>query len=289
VRAVIFRNAINRLLRAVTGYELRRVPHGKAAGGQGAKVPARSQPAVEAEPKPEPEMKLPHDYDQAAKNIIRSVKPRTMTSPERLNALIYAVRYIARHRIPGDIVECGVWRGGSMMAIAKTLIEAGDTDRHLHLYDTFEGMSEPTEHDKRHDGRDAAEMLTAASRSSGIWAYASLEDVQDSMRATEYPADRIHYYKGKVEDTIPENIPDRISILRLDTDWYESTKHELEHLWPRLVPGGVLLIDDYGWWDGARRAVDEWLAETKLPLLLLRMDVGRVAVKPPATWAERAI
>jgi len=285
VRAVTFRKAINRSLQAVTGYELRRVPERKTAGGKGAKAPARSQPAVEAEPKPTSEMKLPHDYDEAAKNIIRTVKPRTMTSPERLNALIYAVRYIARHQIPGDIVECGVWRGGSMMAIAKTLIEAGDTDRHLHLYDTFEGMTEPAEHDKRHDGRHATEMLAAAtSRSSAIWAYASLEDVQESMRETEYPADHIHYYKGKVEDTIPENIPDRISILRLDTDWYESTKHELEQLWPRLVPGGVLLLDDYGWWDGARRAVDEWLEETKLPLLLLRMDVGRLAVKPPATW-----
>jgi hypothetical protein len=193
------------------------------------------------------------------------------------------VRYVVRHQIPGDIVECGVWRGGSMMAVAKTLIEMGDTDRHLHLYDTFEGMSEPTEHDRRQDGRSATDMLSAADRSSPIWAYASLEDVQQAMRESEYPADRIHYYKGKVEDTIPGSIPDQISILRLDTDWYESTKHELKHLWPRLVPGGVLLIDDYGWWEGARRAVDEWQEETRAQVLLLRMDEGRVAVKPPPT------
>ncbi|RZU48552.1 macrocin-O-methyltransferase TylF [Krasilnikovia cinnamomea] len=235
-------------------------------------------------PAPKPQLELPHDFDEATKDTIRAVKPRTMTSPEKLNALVNSVRYVVRHQIPGDIVECGVWRGGSMMAIAKTLIEAGDTDRHLHLYDTFEGMSEPTEHDRRFDGRPAAEMLSAADRSAGIWAYASLEDVQEGMRESAYPADRVHFYKGKVEDTIPAHIPDRISILRLDTDWYESTRHELKHLWPRLVPGGVLLLDDYGWWDGARQAVDEWLEETRLPLLLMRMDEGRLAVKPPASW-----
>ncbi|GAB1691360.1 hypothetical protein KRM28CT15_31630 [Krasilnikovia sp. M28-CT-15] len=282
------------MLRTVTGYELRpAVSPRNGVAGQNVPVPARSKPPVakpapKPEPKPvpksKPQLELPHDFDEATKDLIRAVKPRTMTSPEKLNALVNSVRYIVRHQIPGDIVECGVWRGGSMMAIARTLIETGDTDRHLHLYDTFEGMSEPTEHDRRFDGKPAAEMLSTSSRTSGVWACASLEDVQEGMRESAYPADRIHYYKGKVEDTIPGHIPDRISILRLDTDWYESTRHELKHLWPRLVPGGVLLLDDYGWWEGARQAVDEWLEETQLPLLLMRMDEGRVAVKPPATW-----
>lgn len=265
------------MLRGLTGYELRK-PR-----------PPAPKPAPKPEPKPEPkpaappELKFPADYDEAARDVIRSVKPWTMTSPEKLNALILAVRHVVKHQIPGDIVECGVWRGGSMLAIAKTLIENGDTERDLHLYDTFEGMSEPTEHDKRHDGKSAADMLAASDKTAGVWAYASLEDVQATMGEAPYPAERIHYYKGKVEETIPgDGIPEQISILRLDTDWYESTRHELQHLWDRLVPGGVLLLDDYGWWDGAKRAVDEWLAETKIPLLLLRMDEGRVAVKPVA-------
>jgi O-methyltransferase len=273
--AMSWRKNANSYLRRLTGYEIRKYRPPAARP----RVPAK--PSVPSEPKPE--INFPLDYDDSVKSIIRAVKPRTMTSPEKLNALIHAVRYVVRHQIPGDIVECGVWRGGSMMAVAKTLIEMGDTDRHLHLYDTFEGMSEPTEHDRRQDGRSATDMLSAADRSSPIWAYASLEDVQQAMRESEYPADRIHYYKGKVEDTIPGTIPDQISILRLDTDWYESTKHELKHLWPRLVPGGVLLIDDYGWWEGARRAVDEWQEETRAQVLLLRMDEGRVAVKPPPT------
>jgi O-methyltransferase len=270
-----WRRTANSWLRRLTGYEIRRYRPPAARPVKPVKAPP---PAPQ--PKPAPDIAFPLDYDEPAKKVIRAVKPFTMTSPEKLNALIYAVRHVVRHEIPGDIVECGVWRGGSMLAVAKTLIEAGHTERDLHLYDTYEGMSEPTEHDRRQDGRSAAEMLGAADRSSPIWAYASLEDVQETMRKSGYPAERIHYYKGKVEDTIPADVPDRISVLRLDTDWYESTRHELTHLWPRLVPGGVLLIDDYGWWEGARRAVDEWLADTEAPVLLLRMDEGRVAVKP---------
>ncbi|MBB3094603.1 hypothetical protein FHR83_002255 [Actinoplanes campanulatus] len=270
------RKGVNRVLRNLTGYELRKPkPPVKKAAPKPKPAP---EPAA-AKPAAPPEIKFPVDYDEAARATIRTVKPWTMTSPGKLHALISSVRYVARHQIPGDVVECGVWRGGSMLAIAKTLAEAGDTDRHLHLYDTFEGMSEPGEHDKRHDGRSAAEMLETSDKSSGVWAYASLEDVRATMRESGYPADRIHYYKGKVEDTIPGDAPERISILRLDTDWYESTRHELEHLWPRLVPGGVLLLDDYGWWDGAKRAVDEWLEEVNPRLLLLRMDEGRVGIK----------
>jgi O-methyltransferase len=108
-----------------------------------------------------------------------------------------------------------------------------------------------------------------------------VEDVQESMRESQYPPDRIHYHKGKGGEHYPGRGPGPDQHSPLDTDWYESTKHELKHLWPRLVPGGVLLIDDYGWWEGARRAVDEWLEETKAPVLLLRMDEGRVAVKTP--------
>jgi O-methyltransferase len=271
------RKSVNRVMRNLTGYEFRKVkpPVAKAAP----KPKPEPAPAAEAAPPKPAEIKFPVDYDEAARDVIRAVRPWTMTSPEKLNALVYAVRYVVRHQIPGDIVECGVWRGGSMLAIAKTLLENGDTGRDLHLYDTFEGMSEPTEHDKRHDGKPAADMLAASDKSAGVWAYASFEDVQATMAESAYPAERIHYYKGKVEDTIPGDIPEQISILRLDTDWYESTRHELEHLWPRLVPGGVLLLDDYGWWDGAKRAVDEWLEEVNPRLLLLRMDEGRIAVK----------
>jgi hypothetical protein len=96
-----------------------------------------------------------------------------------------------------------------------------------------------------------------------------------------YPEERIHFVPGRVEETLPQNAPKDIALLRLDTDWYASTKHELQHLYPRLVPGGVLIVDDYGYWQGARQAVDEYLSENGLALLLNRIDhTARIAVKP---------
>ncbi len=95
-----------------------------------------------------------------------------------------------------------------------------------------------------------------------------------------YPAERVHFVPGKVEDTVPQKAPESIALLRLDTDWYSSTRHELEHLYPRLVSGGVLILDDYGWWQGARQATDEWLRDNGFQLALWRAGTGRVAIKP---------
>jgi hypothetical protein len=219
-------------------------------------------------------------YDDAATNIIEAVRPFTMTNAEKLYGLIQAVRYIARYKIPGDIVECGVWRGGSMQAVARTLLEAGDTDRELHLFDTFEGMSEPTEWDVRRDGKSAAELMQKKDKDSWLWAVASLEDVQAGFEQVPYPKDKLHYVVGKVEDTIPAGLPEQIAILRLDTDWYESTKHELENAYSRLSPGGILILDDYGHWAGSKKATDEFVDALDEPLLLHRLSQGRIAVKP---------
>ncbi|MET7369854.1 TylF/MycF/NovP-related O-methyltransferase [Streptomyces sp. NPDC005566] len=292
-----WRNAVNGVLQQLTGYQLRRatVPAPRSAPAPtagtadrqpvatdrpAADVAAADVPAAPKKPVAKAAPRLPADYDDEAKDIIRAVKPYTMTSPERLNAFVLATRHIVKHDIPGDIVECGVWRGGSMQACAKTLLSLGETGRDLYLFDTYEGMTPPTAEDLRRDGRSAQELLDAQGRDRPIWAVASLEDVQAGFESVPYPKDRIHYVQGKVEDTVPEQAPGQISILRLDTDWYASTKHELEHLYSRLVSGGVLLIDDYGYWQGSRQAVDEFLEETGARLLLLRMDEGRIAVKP---------
>jgi O-methyltransferase len=85
-----------------------------------------------------------------------------------------------------------------------------------------------------------------------------------------------------VEDTLPDQAPERIALLRLDTDWYASTKHELEQLYPRLAEGGVLIVDDYGHYEGARRAVDEYFRAAGEPVLLNRIDFsGRLVIKQP--------
>ncbi|MEE4542411.1 TylF/MycF/NovP-related O-methyltransferase [Streptomyces sp. V4-01] len=275
-----WKGSVNRSVGRFTGYELRRaVPRApRPAGGPAATPSAVAAAAAPAAADPGP--KLPADYDDEARETIRAVRPWTMTSPERLNALVLAVRYVTRHRIPGAIVECGVWRGGSMQAAARTLLSAGDTGRDLYLFDTFEGMPPPTERDRRRDGESAADLMARQGRDRPIWAVATLEDVRQGFEQVPYPQERVHYVRGRVEDTVPGGAPEQIAILRLDTDWYASTRHELEHLYPRLAPGGVLLIDDYGWWQGSREAVDEFLEKTGARLLLLRMDEGRVAVKP---------
>ena len=226
---------------------------------------------------------LPLDFDARAKEIIGEVRAYTMTSPERLFSLIGAARYIAAARIPGAIVECGVWRGGSMMAAAFALLDAGESGRELYLFDTFEGMSAPTAHDVAIDGQSAAALLQAprSTAADSPWCYATLPDVQAALARTGYPVERIHYVQGRVEDTLPARAPRPIALLRLDTDWYESTRHELEHLYPLLSPGGVLIIDDYGHWGGCRKAVDEYFAARGIRILLNRVDyTGRIAIKP---------
>jgi hypothetical protein len=224
--------------------------------------------------------RLPAHFDQEAQQTIRTVKPRTMTAPEKLFALILATRYVVDHAIPGAIVECGVWRGGSMQAVARTLLARGITDRDLHLFDTFQGMPPPTERDRRPDGKLAADMLATRPKTRKVWAVASLDDVRAGMAETRYPTARVHFHPGLVEETVPARAPDQIAILRLDTDWYESTRHELVHLYDRVPSGGVLIFDDYGFWQGARQAIDEFLDRRNARLLLLPMASGRITVKP---------
>jgi O-methyltransferase len=232
-----------------------------------------------AKPKPKAET-FPRDYDEDFCEIIRAVRPYSMTGNDKLHALISATKYVSRYNVPGDIVEFGVWRGGGMKAVALTLEAVDDFSRDLYLYDTFEGMTAPTEKDVRFDGAPAAGLLETSGKDTAVWAVASLEDVQQRFAEGRYPQDKIHYIKGPVEETIPAQLPEQISILRLDTDWYESTDHEFKHAYDRLVSGGVLMIDDYGWWQGSRTATDEFLERTGEKLLLLRMASGRVAIKP---------
>ncbi|MFU8815909.1 MAG: TylF/MycF/NovP-related O-methyltransferase, partial [Pseudomonadales bacterium] len=142
------------------------------------------------------------------------------------------------------MVECGVWRGGSAM-IAALMARARD----LYLYDTFEGMPAPTAADVTWHGQPASRKWRQ--RRNGArseWAYAGIDEVRRNLKRTGYPAGRLHLVKGKVEESIPGVMPERIALLRLDTDFYESTRHELQHLYPRLCAGGVLIVDDYGHW-----------------------------------------
>jgi O-methyltransferase len=214
------------------------------------------------------------DLDEGVLRIIEQVSPYTLTSPERIAALCDSVDYIVRNRIPGAIAECGVWRGGSMMAAALRLADLGVDDRRLIGFDTFVGMSQPSVFDVDWEGQSWAEWTPPGVPDSG----ASLEDVHAALREVGYPEERIRLVAGDVAMTLPRDAPDELAILRLDTDWYESTRHELVHLYPRLSVGGILIVDDYGHYAGARKAVDEYFESERI--FLHRIDyTGRIAVK----------
>jgi O-methyltransferase len=222
------------------------------------------------------------DVSLAFVETYKKVRPYTMTSPERIFSLCEAVTYLQKNKIEGDIVECGVWKGGSMMAVALILLSLGEVGRDLYLFDTFEGMSEPTDDDVDIAGLSAKNLLhnSDKAKDESVWCNAALDGVKEVIESTGYPGNKTHFVKGMVEETIPHFAPSKIALLRLDTDWYESTKHELEHLFPRLSKGGVLIIDDYGHWQGARKAVDEYFARNDIKILLNRIDyTGRIAVK----------
>jgi hypothetical protein len=206
---------------------------------------------------------LPAEFERC----YRLARPFTMTSVERMYALWEATRYVLRRAVPGALVECGVWRGGSAMVMADVLRASG---RELWLYDTFAGMPAAESGDVNFHGErpDLDNELVRAD--------AGIEEVRRNLGFYE----PVVFVAGRVEHTIPARAPDRIALLRLDTDWERSTRHELEHLYDRLSPGGVLVIDDYGHWRGARRAVDEFFAGREDAPLLVRVDyTGRLAIR----------
>ena len=219
------------------------------------------------------------DLEPAFRPLMESVRAYTMTSVERMYLLYKCAEYLAKARIPGDLLECGVWRGGSMMLLARTLLQSGDTSRTLHLFDTYEGHPEP---DSTHDvdlwGNRAAEEW-ARQRKAGDpagWARVSIEEVRKNMALTGYPMEKVRLVKGMVEWTAAGNAPQALALLRLDTDWYASSKVGLEVFWPRLAVGGVLIVDDYGHSQGQRKAVDEYFAGSAQ--LLHRIDYSCRAI-----------
>lgn len=215
------------------------------------------------------------DMDPEFTPLFNACKAYTLIHVERMYSLYKAVQYVVQKKLPGDFVECGVWKGGASMMMAKVLMQMGDTSRTIYMYDTYEGMSEPTKEDRCVTGKASDVERIWESQKAGDhneWCYSPIEDVKAAMQSTGYPMDKIVFVKGMVEDTIPKVMPEKIALLRLDTDWYSSTKHELIHLFPLLVEGGVFIQDDYGYWAGARQAVQEYLKDQNLTLFLHRDD-----------------
>ena len=225
---------------------------------------------------------LPYDMEPEFRPIYDKTRPFTMTPVTRMYSLYKAVQYIVKNGIPGDIVECGVWKGGSSMIAALTLLAMRDTTRRLWLYDTYEGMTEPSDKDVRaRDGTSTHQTWASQQRSDvNLWTYSPQADVEANLYSTGYPKENILFIKGRVEDTIPSSVPNRIALLRLDTDWFQSTYHELNYLFPLLSQNGVVVLDDYGYYKGAREATDRYFSENKIPIFLTRVDrSGRFGLK----------
>jgi O-methyltransferase len=223
-----------------------------------------------------------HLLEPAFLQYQRICEPYTMVSRERLYAHFQAINYVVSSGIEGDIVECGVWRGGTSMLGALTLLGLKETSRKLWLYDTFAGMTEPAEVDVSPWSASSARRLWKANRASdhNNWCFAPLDEVKRNFFSTGYPKEKAVFVKGDVVETLTLTAPEKIAVLRLDTDWYESTKVEMEVLFPKLTNGGVILIDDYGAWKGCKKAIDEYLSDQKIPLMLHRTDyTGRAGVK----------
>ena len=211
--------------------------------------------------------RLPVEATSADQATVNFIRPFTMTSAERVWSLLEAVRYVTEQGLEGDFAECGVWRGGSVMAMARKLRELGVSDRTIWLYDTFSGMTAPTEKDiEASSGASAAELMqtTAVGDGNNVWAFATKEDVVANLTLTGYPMERFHLVGGDVAQTLK----------------YESTKMGLEVLYPRLVPGGICILDDYGHWAGAREAVDEYFRDLGARPLMMPIDYsGRIFFK----------
>ena len=255
------------------------------ATGRRLKAVVRGRPdsAEPAPAGPDPRRATTTDADWS---IIQAAQGQTLTSVERLQGLIDSVRYCVEGGIEGAFAECGVWRGGSVLAMLLTLQDLGVSDRDVYLYDTFEGMTEPGDLDSSPYDPHALETWKQA-EGEGRRAWPEFFDpatfgerqVRALLATTGYPEERLHFVRGPVEETIPATVPPRLALLRLDTDWYESTRHELEHLYPLVSAGGVLIIDDYGHWEGARRAVDEYF-HAHGRVLLTRIDyTARLVLK----------
>lgn len=195
----------------------------------------------------------------------------SMTNLPRMINTLKSCRYAVENNIPGDFLEVGVWRGGNGI-LARKIFEILNSEKKVWMFDTFEGMTAPT-------GVDviAKTKISAQSKYSKVqnnWCFASLEDVKNNCLDSQLDLKFFKFIKGDVLETllIDENIPDSICVLRLDTDWYESTRLELEILYPLLSKHGVLIVDDYGHWEGARKAVDEYFLKSSFKPLLNVVD-----------------
>ena len=201
--------------------------------------------------------------------LYRLVRPYTMSSNARLRGLYSAVRHAILNNTLGDVVECGTARGGSAALMGLTLSRLG-ARRTLWVFDTFEGLPPPTLDDPDFE---TAKLYTGECRGE-------LDEVAALFGRLGILSNS-RFIKGLFQETLPTCAIEKIAVLHIDGDWYESVRVCLDHLYERVSPGGIIQIDDYGHWAGARKAVDEFLSQRAIDAPLRRLDyTGRQFIKP---------
>jgi O-methyltransferase len=190
--------------------------------------------------------------------ILNFVSPYTVCDNARILNVLQVIDWIAKENIPGDFVEAGVYKGGIIMAMALKCKQLGLT-RKIYAYDTFSGMTAPTGLDIDINNMRALDLMDKSSYvySEAIHCKSSLEETKENFEKTGYS--NVVFCEGDILQTSLHSIPQEIALLRLDTDWYESTKFELDHFEPQVRKGGYVIVDDYGHWKGSRKAVDDFL------------------------------
>lgn len=200
------------------------------------------------------------EITQEEKDLIDLCKNFSMTTDIRMWALLNSLKKILSENIEGEIVECGIWKGGNIILIKK-FMERYNLKKKIYCYDTFEGMYETSKEDRELSTNiDAKEIINDDHK---YVCESSFQQTENNIKKNVNNMNDIFFIKGKVEDTLKvnKNIPEKISICRLDTDYYSSTKIELEKLYSRISKGGVLIVDDYGHWSGSKKAVDEFFKD----------------------------
>lgn len=211
--------------------------------------------------------------------IVNEVRNYTMTSNTNIIEATNAVKHICRNNIKGDMVECGVWKGGSLMAVALALNHFNKTDRFIYAYDTYDLFPAAEKIDVSIDGKFGDDVVNSLAEDGVTWKAPDIVSVKENLISTGYPADKFLLVKGDVLETIPQTIPQHIALLRLDTDWYKSTLYELEWLYPRVSKNGIIIIDDYGGWQGSKKATDFYFKKNKVNPKLKFIDSSAVMFK----------
>ena len=197
------------------------------------------------------------------KKLINLAQTYSMTPQIRIFNLLQSLRYLKNKKIDGDYVECGVWKGGNIILFKKFIEDEDENSKKkIYAFDTYEGMTEPDKNDYDISSNIPADILLKGDKAkrTNIWGICNLENVKKNIQSCVNSTENIKFIKGPVETTLNDtsNLPDKISLLRLDTDWYNSTKKELDVLYDKVMPGGIIIIDDYGHWGGSKKAVDDF-------------------------------